>query len=123
VAVDLVLVIVGVIAAASVTCRSVATDVYSFDAEVWEHHGSAAWFFVSLPEDVSDEIEERYGARAGGFGSVRVEVTVGTTSWRTSLFPDSKRATYVLPVKRAVRVAEGLTAGSVARVRIGVLAG
>jgi Domain of unknown function (DUF1905) len=36
---------------------------------------------------------------------------VGATSWRTSIFPDSKTGAYLLPVKKAVRVAEHLEAG------------
>ncbi len=59
-----------------------------------------------------DDIEEMLGNRASGFGSVCVEVTIGTTRWLTSFFPDSERATYVLPLTRAVRVAERLTPGS-----------
>ena len=50
-----------------------------------------------------------------GFGSVRVEVTLGRSSWRTSVFPDKARG-YVLPVKSAVRRREGLEVGD--RVRI-----
>ena len=84
---------------------------FSFTAEVWEHDGQGAWHFVSLPPDLADEIEERFGATAGGFGSVRVEVTIGATRWSTSLFPDAKRATYVLPVKKCVRTSERGVAG------------
>jgi hypothetical protein len=91
---------------------------FAFDAELWEHDGTASWFFVSLPEDVADAIEAEHGHRAGGFGSVRVEVSVGSTTWKTSIFPDSKRATYVLPVKQQVRRAEGLVAGSSLRVAL-----
>jgi len=85
---------------------------FTFTAEVWEHTGQGAWHFVSLPEEVADEIAEGFGASAGGWGSVRVEVVVGATVWRTSIFPDRKRGTYILPLKAAVRKAEGLTAGS-----------
>jgi hypothetical protein len=85
---------------------------YAFTAELWEHDGPGAWHFVSVPEAIADEIEEVHGARAAGFGSIRVDVVVGSTSWSTSIFPDKKRATYVLPVKKAVRTAEGLRAGS-----------
>jgi Domain of unknown function (DUF1905) len=94
---------------------------YRFEAEVWEHDGPASWHFVSLPDDMADDIEERYGAGAGGFGSIRVEVTVGGTTWRTSLFPDGKRQTYLLPMKAAVRMAEGLRDGSSATVALTVL--
>ncbi|MBF6464783.1 DUF1905 domain-containing protein [Nocardia beijingensis] len=93
---------------------------YSFTAEVWEHKGDAAWHFVSLPEDVADDIEERYAHRSGGFGAVRVHVVVGDSSWSTSLFPDKSRATYVLPMKKAIRVAEGLEAGSTALIELTV---
>jgi hypothetical protein len=50
-----------------------------------------------------------------------VDVTVGSTRWSTSIFPDSKRGTYVLPLKKAVRVAEGLSAGASARVELDVV--
>jgi len=50
-----------------------------------------------------------------GFGSVRVEVTLGTSTWRTSVFPDQARG-YVLPVKSAVRRREDLGLGD----RVGV---
>ena len=95
-----------------------ARSRFSFTAEVWEHEGPAAWHFVSLPEAVADEIEAVFGHRAGGFGSLRVEVTIGRTQWSTSLFPDRKRGTYVLPLKKAVRVAELLVAGSPATVSL-----
>jgi hypothetical protein len=96
-------------------------DTYTFVAEVWEYDGPAAWHFLSLPDDIADDIDERHGHRAGGFGSVRVEVTIGATTWRTSLFPDTKRATYLLPVKKPVRTAEGLVDGSPAQVRLTVV--
>ncbi|WP_234390617.1 DUF1905 domain-containing protein [Nocardia suismassiliense] len=95
-----------------------AGSQYSFMAEVWEHAGQGSWHFVSLPAEVADEIEERYAHRAGGFGSVRVHVTIGASRWSTSLFPDKSRATYILPVKKTVRSAEDLGAGSRARIEL-----
>ncbi|MET8774052.1 DUF1905 domain-containing protein [Nocardia sp. NPDC004654] len=89
---------------------------YSFTARVWEHSGAGSWHFVSLPEEIADEIEERYGHRSGGFGAVRVRVRIGASAWSTSLFPDKKRGTYVLPVKKPVRIAEDLVEGSHAEI-------
>jgi hypothetical protein len=94
---------------------------YSFVAELWEHDGPASWHFVDLPEADADDIEHRFGHRAAGFGSLRVEVTIGATTWCTSIFPDKKRETYVLPVKKGVRAAEGLDAGSAAHVHLTVV--
>lgn len=94
---------------------------YVFTTELWKHEGSDGWHFVSLPDDVADEIEETHGHRARDFRSLRVDVTIGDTRWATSIFPDTKRGTYLLPVKRAVRVAEGLSAGSVAEISLDVV--
>jgi hypothetical protein len=94
---------------------------WTFAADVWEHDGAAAWFFLSLPGEVADAIEVEHGDRAAGFGSVRVEVTVGATTWRTSVFPDRARETYVLPVKKAVRVAEGIDDGTRVDVTLAVV--
>lgn len=94
---------------------------FEFEAEVWEHRGSGSWHFVSLPVPIADDIEAAFGHRAKGFGSLRVDVTIGATSWQTSIFPDNKRGTYVLPVKKAVRVAEGLSDGSKAKVELEII--
>lgn len=97
-------------------------EEFEFEAAVFRWEGAAAWHFAALPEEVTDEIDERWGRSVGGFGAVPVEVTIGATTWRTSLFPDTGRGTFLLPVKKAVRAAEGLTDGSTARVRLVVRA-
>ncbi len=91
--------------------RTVTVVRYSFRAELWLWHGQGGWHFLTLPTEVSDDIEGRTRGASRGFGSVPVAVTIGATTWRTSLFPDRKAASYVLPVKKAVRVAEQLDAG------------
>jgi len=96
----------------------VAESSFSFTASVWEHDGEGSWHFLGVPEDVADEIEERYGHRTGGFGAVKVRVRIGGSRWSTSLFPSKQLGTYILPVKKAVRVAEQLVDGSRAEVEI-----
>ena len=95
--------------------------VVDFDAQlwVWDARRADTWTFVSLPAEVSEDIRERAGPRRG-FGSLRVRVTVGGSTWTTSIFPDSTRG-YVLPVKRAVRTAEKLAPGDVAAVTVELL--
>ncbi|BAN00960.1 DUF1905 domain-containing protein [Ilumatobacter coccineus] len=95
--------------------------VYSFDSELWEWTSKTSWFFLDVPESDADDIEERFGRSAAGFGSVRVEVTIGSSTWQTSIFPSKEKETYVLPVKKAIRTAEQLVAGSVARVELTVI--
>ena len=94
---------------------------YRFDAELWEWEAQGGWFFVSLPDDVADTIEAlSRGVASRGFGSVPVEVTMGKTTWRTSIFPDKKRGTYVLPIKKAVRKAEDVDVGATVTVLLTV---
>ena len=89
-----------------------------FDAELWEWDAApegSSWVFLTVPEDETDEIRLRSGPPRG-FGSVRVEATIGATTWRTSVFPDKRG--YALPVKKAVRRAESLEVGDPARVTL-----
>jgi hypothetical protein len=88
---------------------------------IWDARRFDSWTFVSLPAEAAEDIRELTAGQARGFGSVRVRVTVGGSVWTTSIFPDSKQGTYVLPVKRAVRRAEGLDPGDTAAVRLELL--
>lgn len=91
--------------------------IYRFAAHIWRWEAqSAAWHFVSLPQDVADELDETAPEPRAGFGSVKVEVTIGGTTWRTSVFPSKEHETFILPVKKAVLKAEGLAAGDAADV-------
>ena len=84
---------------------------YRFTAELWLHAGEAAWYFVTLPIDVADEIDDMTVGATRGFGSVRVRVTVGSTTWATSIFPSKQAESFLLPVKKAVRTAERIDEG------------
>jgi hypothetical protein len=94
-----------------------------FESElwIWDARRDESWTFVSLPVDASEEIRDRAGGLRRGFGSLRVRATVGTTVWTTSIFPGSGGGAYVLPVKRAVRTSESLSAGDVTAVSVELL--
>ena len=91
-------------------------ESWTFDAELWSSEQFAAWAFVTLPAEVGDDVRLLSGPPKG-FGSVRVEITLGASTWRTSVFPDKARG-YVLPVKSAVRRREGLELGDRVRVAL-----
>lgn len=96
-------------------------DRCRFTAELWRwEEARDSWHFVTLPEDATALVRER-PRPPRGFGSVRVEVTVGASTWRTSVFPDSRSGRYVLPVKKAVRRAEDLEDGEPVEVALTVL--
>jgi hypothetical protein len=84
---------------------------FTFSSKIWVYQGKAAWFFVTLPKDDSEQIKFFNHYKHRGWGSVRVKAAIGETSWNTSLFPDSKAGAYLLPVKAEVRKRESLSAG------------
>lgn len=81
----------------------------SFKANVWLYPGHAGWHFVSLPKEVAAKVTAyQEGKPRRGWGAVAAEVTVGKTTWKTSIFPDKKSGTYLLALKAAVRKREGI---------------
>jgi len=71
----------------------------------------AAWFFLRIDPGTALAIRAEAFDRIGGWGSVKVSATIGETRWQTSLFPDKDTGGYLLPLKAAVRKAEGLVEG------------
>ena len=91
---------------------------WGFGGEIWWWRGPAPFHFVTVPPEVCAEIAEIAGAVTYGWGMVPVTVCVGDTTWTTSLWPQD--GGYVLPLKDAVRRAEGLELGDVVDVRLTV---
>lgn len=80
---------------------------FEFDSEIWRWAvRTQDWFFASVPAELGADIRE-IPRPPRGFGSVRVRARIGGTEWRTSIFPAGD-GTYSLPLKKAVRDAEGL---------------
>jgi hypothetical protein len=92
--------------------------IFTFKSTIYLWKVDSAWHFLNLNERDSEEIREISAPLRRGFGSVRVDVTIGKTSWRTSIFPDSGVGAYILPIKAAVRKAEGLSVGSKVTVKL-----
>ena len=89
-----------------------AKRVYNLIEKVWLYPGEAAnWHFVTIDKETGKEIKETFGKHAKGFGSLPVEVTVGKTVWKTSIFPDTYSRSYLLPLKAAIRKKEDIEVG------------
>ena len=85
--------------------------LYTMTEKVFLWSGDmAAWHFVTIKKNVATEIKEKYGGLARGFGSLPVTVTIGKTSWQTSIFPDRHSGSYLLPLKASVRKKEDIYA-------------
>lgn len=49
--------------------------------------------------------------RSRGFGSIKVTARIGSTEWKSSVFPQDKQTEWVLLVSKKVMRAEDLAAG------------
>ena len=81
---------------------------FTFKGTLWKWKGYAAWHFITVPLGLSKDIKGFYEGPRKGFGSLPVKVTIGSTTWKTSIFPE-KKGTYILPVKAEVRKNEGIS--------------
>lgn len=88
-----------------------------FSGEVVEWRGPAPFHFVRLPLDAADLVDE-VKAEVVYWGVVPVRAHIGDTGFTTSMFP--REETWFLPVKDAVRRAEGVVLGDVVDVRLSV---
>lgn len=83
----------------------------TFTAPIWLWQGKGAWHFITLPQETADEIKRVTKNQRRGWGSVRVTVTIGNSTWQTSIFPQNKTDTFILPMKGDIRKKESLSIG------------
>jgi hypothetical protein len=76
--------------------------------------------FMTLPEAESLQVRAHSLMNPRGFGSVRVECSIGDVTWRTSVFPQ-KSGGYFLPVKAEMCRRADIAAGDEVTVRLVLL--
>lgn len=86
--------------------------------EIWFWRGPAPWYFVTVPDEQCGALEATSPLVTYGWGMIPVTARIGRTRWKTSLFPKDGR--YLVPLKAAVRKAEGLELGDMVTVRLAV---
>ena len=99
---------------------------WTFTGPMWLWRGQAkdgtptktAWHFVTIDGVVAEGIRMAAPGRMAAWGSVYVRVTIGATSWQTSLFPSKNVGGYLLPIKASVRKTEKLVEGDVVTVSL-----
>jgi len=77
--------------------------------------GAGTYLLVRVPDEQSDELED-LSVQRGGFASIKVDATIGSSTWRTSVFP-SKNG-FILLVRRKLADAESLEVGEPVQVEL-----
>ena len=80
-----------------------AKITYQFSGKLWKHNGQGAWYFVSLPVDMSKEIRAHLKWQEEGWGRMKAEAIINTIAWETAIWFDKKANTYLLPIKSDIR--------------------
>ena len=90
--------------------------IIEFSGDIWYWRGPSPFYFITVPADQSGSLKAISGIVTYGWGMIPVEVRIGKTGWKTSLFP--KDGSYVVPIKATVRAAEKLEEGDCVSVRL-----
>jgi len=94
-----------------------AAGPWTVRGAVWLWKGSGgepakgSFYFLTIAGETAGAIRAA-ASKADAWGSVRIEATVGGTTWRTSLFPSKAHGGWLLPLKAAVRKAERISEGT-----------
>ncbi|WP_150460301.1 DUF1905 domain-containing protein [Nesterenkonia ebinurensis] len=81
---------------------------WQFEAEVIEWRGPAPFLFAPLPEQLSADLKEA-AKHLMYWGQIPVIATIGSTEFDTAMWPKDRQ--FLLPLKTAVRRAEGINLG------------
>ena len=79
---------------------------FEFVGRVIEWRGPAPYFYVGVPQEVSDAVSDVAASVTYGWGAIPVEADIAGTAFTTSLFPKDGR--YLLPLRAAVRQRRGI---------------
>jgi hypothetical protein len=99
------------------------TETITHTGPLWRwtsSSGIGTWHFLTIDGAAGEALSgtalmRRLEKSIGGFGSLKVSARIGDSAFKTSLFP-SKELGWLLPVKAAVRKAEGVSEGDVVEV-------
>jgi hypothetical protein len=92
--------------------------IIKFNGKIWYWRGPAPWYFVTVPAKQSRDLTAILKLVTYGWGMIPVDVRLGKTEWKTSMFPKDGR--YIVPIKASVRQAEDLEVGDKVTVRLEV---
>jgi Domain of unknown function (DUF1905) len=105
------------------TCLTIRTELWLWHPKT----GKGSWHFLTIADEAAQQVRghilmERLELglpKRRGWGAVKVRVTIGETTWPTSMFPQGGGSDgYMLPVKAAVRKAEEIVAGDMVELMV-----
>lgn len=84
---------------------------YQFSGSIWKYLGKGSWYFIALPKRLSNEIRKDNFQFEEGWGRLKVSAAIKNIEWKTAIWFDSKKETYLLPIKAEIRQKERIKKG------------
>ena len=76
----------------------------AFSNRMWHWRGPSPFHFITLPEDLSQEIKDMAASLTYGWGMIPVNARIGATDFSTAMY--EKNGVYILPIKNVARLGE-----------------
>jgi hypothetical protein len=92
---------------------------FDFKGKIWFWRGPSPFYWITVPDKECEKINIISGLVTYGWGMIPVNVKIGKTLWKTSMFPKDGR--YIIPIKDMVRKAEKLDEGDTVKVHLEVI--
>ena len=92
---------------------------YRCNAKIWLYPSEkASWHFITIPKNIADKMRATQQGPRRGWGAIRVQARIKDTIWETSMFPDSRTGTFLLPIKKSIRNEEDLVVGDTVKLTL-----
>tara|TARA_B100000508_G_scaffold138385_1_gene134369 strand:- start:54467 stop:54766 length:300 start_codon:yes stop_codon:yes gene_type:complete len=92
--------------------------IYTFTADIWLYGENGRWHFVSVPADQAKEIRQFNKDLEEGWGRLKATAIANDHEWKTAIWFDKKKNTYLLPIKADIRKRFSLKEGDQIKVSI-----
>jgi hypothetical protein len=91
--------------------------ILTIKGKVWVWPGNTPWHFISLDKKLAEEIRILFPKTP----LIKIKAKVGKTEWDTAFFRESKTKSYIMPLKKKVRLAEDIWEGEEVTVAVEIL--
>ncbi|MCO6499058.1 MAG: DUF1905 domain-containing protein [Vicingus serpentipes] len=76
---------------------------YQFSTKLWRYNSQNGWYFATVPKNYSKEIRAHLKWQEEGWGRMKATVIINDLNWDTSIWFDTNKNSYILPIKSEVR--------------------
>lgn len=99
----------------------VNSPVFKIKSKLKVFPGKIAWYYCLVPREESKLINEMFSDQKRGWSSLPVRLSLGTSTWETSIFYMKKEESFMLPLKKEIRTSEGLVRDDLVEIKIKVI--